>query len=110
MAQSTVAAKGMTFGEGGSALTFAALAMLSIVAAAKAYTPEYAFHAYLFAAAIAAAVFKIIDRYCDRPGRAALAYYRRQADLQFWTGQIRDRRRYVLNKRSRPSSSIFSTA
>lgn len=62
MTQSTVAPKSMTFGEGGSALEFAALAMLSIVVAAKAYTPEYAFHAYLFAAASAAAVFKIIDR------------------------------------------------
>ena len=67
MAQSTVAPKSMTFGEGGSALAFAALAMLSIVVAAKAYTPEYAFHAYLFAAASAAAVFKIFDRYYDRP-------------------------------------------
>ena len=41
--------------------------MLSIIVAAKAYTPEYAFHAYLFAAASAAAVFKIFDRYYDRP-------------------------------------------
>ena len=67
MAQSTVAPKSMTFGEGGSALAFAALAMLSIVVAAKAYTPEYAFHAYLFAAASAAAVFAIFNRYYDRP-------------------------------------------
>jgi cytochrome c oxidase cbb3-type subunit 1 len=67
MAQSTVARKSMTFGEGGSALAFAVLAILSIVIAAKAYTPEYAFHAYLFAAAGAAAVFKIFDRYYDRP-------------------------------------------
>src|SRR5690242_6019863 len=64
MAYST---KGMTFGEGGSMLAFAALAMLSIIVAAAAYTPEYAFHAFLFAAASAAAVFKIIDRYYDRP-------------------------------------------
>ena len=67
MTQSTIAPKRMTFGEGGSVLAFAALALLSIVVAAKAYTPEYAFHAYLFAAASAAAVFKIIDRYYDRP-------------------------------------------
>jgi len=67
MAQSTIASKSMTFGEGGSALAFAALAILSIVIAAKAYTPEYAFHAYLFAAASAATVFKIFDRYYDRP-------------------------------------------
>ena len=48
--------KSMTTGEMGSALAFAALAFISIVIAAKAYTPEYAFHAYLFAAASAAAV------------------------------------------------------
>jgi hypothetical protein len=40
----------MTLGEGGSAGAFVALAFFSIVVAAKAYTPEYAFHAYLFAA------------------------------------------------------------
>ena len=67
MAQSTVSPKSMTFGESCSAVAFAALAMLSIVVAAKAYTPEYAFHAYLFAAFSAAAVFKIFDRYYDRP-------------------------------------------
>ncbi|MEX2034319.1 MAG: cbb3-type cytochrome c oxidase subunit I, partial [Xanthobacteraceae bacterium] len=67
MAQSTVTPKSMTLGESGSALAFAALALLSIVVAAKAYTPEYAFHAYLFAAASAAAVFTIINRYYDRP-------------------------------------------
>ena len=67
MAQSTIPLKGMTFGEGGSMFAFAALAVLSIIVAAKAYTPEYAFHAYLFAAASAAAVFKIIDRYYARP-------------------------------------------
>ena len=57
----------MTIGEGGSALAFAALALLSIVIAAKAYTPEYAFHAYLFSAASVAAVFAIINRYYERP-------------------------------------------
>ena len=61
------AQKTMTIGEGGSALAFAALATLSIVIAAKAYTSEYAFHAYLFAAASIAAVFAIINRYYDRP-------------------------------------------
>ena len=40
--------------------------MLSIVVAAKAYTPEYAFHAYLFAAASVAAVFAIVNRYYER--------------------------------------------
>jgi len=48
-------------------LTFVALALLSLVVAAKAYTPEYAFHAYLFAAASIASVFAIINRYYERP-------------------------------------------
>ena len=59
--------KNMTTGEGGSALAFAALAILSIVVAAGAYTSEYAFHAYLFTAASIAAVFAIINRYYERP-------------------------------------------
>jgi cytochrome c oxidase cbb3-type subunit I len=59
--------KSMTFGEGGCTLAFAVLAFFSIIVAAKAYTPEFAFHAYLFAAASTAAVFKIFDRYYDRP-------------------------------------------
>jgi cytochrome c oxidase cbb3-type subunit 1 len=56
----------MTFGEGGTAFAFAALALLSIVIGAKAYTVEYSFHAYLFAAGSAAAVFVILNRYFDR--------------------------------------------
>ena len=60
----------MTIGEGGSALAFAALAMFSIVVAAKAFTPEFAFHAYLFTAASIAAVFAIINRYYERPNEA----------------------------------------
>jgi cytochrome c oxidase cbb3-type subunit 1 len=67
MAQSALTQKSMTFGEAGSALAFAVLALLSITVAAKAYTPEYAFHAYLFAAASVAAVFMIFNRYFDRP-------------------------------------------
>ncbi len=68
MANATVAPqKTMTLGEGGAALAFIALAFLSIVVAAKAYTPAYAFHAYLFCAASVAAVFVIINRYYDRP-------------------------------------------
>ncbi|MGA8693184.1 MAG: hypothetical protein WB689_04950 [Xanthobacteraceae bacterium] len=46
-------AKFMTYGEGGLAAAFIALAFVSVIAAAKAYTPAYAFHAYLFAAASA---------------------------------------------------------
>ena len=55
MANLAVARKSMTIGEGGSALVFAALALLSLLVAANAHTPEYAFHAYLFAAASVAA-------------------------------------------------------
>ena len=61
----------MTIGEGGSALAFAALAMFSIIVAARAFTPEFAFHAYLFAAASIAAVFAIINRYYERPNEEA---------------------------------------
>jgi cytochrome c oxidase cbb3-type subunit 1 len=66
MAHSAVARKSMTIGEGGSTLALAALALLSVFVAANAYTSEYAFHAYLFAAASAAATFKIVSRYYDR--------------------------------------------
>jgi cytochrome c oxidase cbb3-type subunit 1 len=69
MAQAAAPSKGMTFGEMGSALAFAGLAFLSIIIAAKAYTPEYAFHAYLFAAASVAAVFAIVNRYYERPAQ-----------------------------------------
>ena len=68
MANATVAPrKTMTLGEGGLALFFTGLAILTIVIAAKAYTPAYAFHAYLFCAASVAAVFAIINHYYNRP-------------------------------------------
>src|SRR5690348_7790052 len=70
MANAPALRKSMTIGEGGSALAFAALALTSLVIAAAAYTPEYAFHAYLFTAASIAAVFAIINRYYDRPVQA----------------------------------------
>jgi cytochrome c oxidase cbb3-type subunit 1 len=57
----------MSYGEAGSALVFAVLAFLSLLIAAKAYTPEYAFHAYLFAAASVGAVFAIGNQYMHRP-------------------------------------------
>ena len=59
--------KRMTWGEGGLALAMTALAVLSLVVVAKAYTAAYAFHAYLFAAASVAAVFAIINHYYERP-------------------------------------------
>jgi cytochrome c oxidase cbb3-type subunit 1 len=67
MANALAPQKTMTLGEGGLALTFVALAFLAIVIAANAYTPAYAFHAYLFTAASIAAVFVIINRYYERP-------------------------------------------
>jgi len=67
MIPSTVARKSMTLGEGIAALAFVALAIVSIAVAANAYTPEYAFHAWLFALASAAGVFTIVNRYYDRP-------------------------------------------
>ncbi len=59
--------KRMTIGEGGTAAVLAALALFSIIVAANAWEAEYAFHAYLFAAASIASVFAIINRYYDRP-------------------------------------------
>jgi cbb3-type cytochrome oxidase maturation protein len=59
--------KSMTIGEGGTALALTALAFVALVVAAKAYTPAYALHAYLFTAASAAAVIAIVNRYYERP-------------------------------------------
>ena len=61
----------MTLGEGGSAFCFAALALLSLVVSAKAYTSEYAFHAFLFGLGSVAAVIAILNRYFDRPAAPA---------------------------------------
>ncbi|MBI3705908.1 MAG: cytochrome C oxidase, partial [Rhizobiales bacterium] len=71
MANALAPQKTMTLGEGGLALIFVALAILSIVVAAKAHTPEYAFHAYLFTAASIASVFAVINRYYERPAEPA---------------------------------------
>lgn len=57
----------MTVGEGLSAVAFALLALFSVVVAAGAHTPGYAFHAYLFAAGSVAAVFLIVNAYYQRP-------------------------------------------
>src|SRR5215216_5096906 len=69
MAQAVISRKSMTFGEAGLAIVFAQLAFLSLIIAGKAYTPEYAFHAYLFAAASVATVFVVVNRYFDRPAQ-----------------------------------------
>ena len=56
----TIASKSMTLSEGALALVFAATAFLTFFIATMAQTPEYAFHASLFAAGSAAAVFAIV--------------------------------------------------
>ena len=67
MTDIAVPKKCMTFGEGGTAIAFAALAVATLLIAANAHTAEYAFHAYLSAAASIAVVFLILSRYYDRP-------------------------------------------
>ncbi len=69
MMPTTVTRKSMTIGEGGTALAFVALAVSSIFVAAGAHTPEYAFHAWLSAAASIATVFVIVNRYYERPAQ-----------------------------------------
>ena len=58
--------KKLRFGEIGLSVVMAILAVGAIVVAAKAWTPEYAFHAYLFSAAAVAAIFAIANRYTAR--------------------------------------------
>jgi len=67
----SIARKSMTFGEGGTAIAFAALAFLCLIVGARAYTQEYAFHAFLFVIGSVAAVFAILNRYFDRPPEPA---------------------------------------
>ena len=59
--------KSLTTGEFGTAIALSLLALVSLVIAGKAYTSAYAFHALLFAAASGFAVFKIVERYQNRP-------------------------------------------
>lgn len=61
------AVKKATLGELALSILMALLAIGSIFIASKAQSPEYAFHAYLFASSSVAAVFLIISRYYDRP-------------------------------------------
>ncbi len=63
MAQAIQSGKSLRFGELSLMVVFAALAVFSAFVATKAYTPEYAFHAILFAIGSAAAVFGIMKRY-----------------------------------------------
>ena len=86
-AAQTSHSKSMTIGEGGTALALTALAFVALIVAAKAYTPEYAFHAYLFTAASAAAVIAIVNRYYERP--AALAPLTIDGRPNYNTGPVR---------------------
>jgi len=67
MAQAASIRKTLTIGEGGTAIAMVALAALSILISAKAYTAAYAFHAALFAAGSIATVFVIMNRFFARP-------------------------------------------
>ncbi len=67
-APATPPAKSFRLGEVLALAGFAVFAFFSIVVAAKAYTPAYAFHAYLFAAASIASVFAVGNRYMSRAG------------------------------------------
>lgn len=59
--------KGMTPGELGLVISGVAMAALWTLIMAKAWTPEYAFHAGLFALVSVATVFAVINRYHARP-------------------------------------------
>jgi cytochrome c oxidase cbb3-type subunit 1 len=69
--------KYMTLGEGGLAAVMTVLGFVSLVIAAKAYTPGYAFHAYLSAAACVAAVFCHLQSLFRAQRRGAAARDRR---------------------------------
>ncbi len=58
--------KRMSIGEAGSAIVFAAAALLCLVIGAKAWTPAFAFHAFLFAAGAVGAVYLIVNNYYNR--------------------------------------------
>jgi cytochrome c oxidase cbb3-type subunit 1 len=69
--QPTSTLKRMTTAEFGLIIVFSGLSFVSILIAAMAWTPEYAFHALLFAAGSLAAVIAIGNRYLDRPAEPA---------------------------------------
>jgi cytochrome c oxidase cbb3-type subunit 1 len=63
----SIAVKKLSFGEMGLSIILALVAVGAVFIAAKAWTPEFAFHAYLFAAAAVASIFAIGNRYFARP-------------------------------------------
>jgi cytochrome c oxidase cbb3-type subunit I len=64
------AGKSMTIPEMLLPLFFAALGFVCLLVAARTEEPEFAFHAFLGAAACATAIFTIFNRYFDRPAEA----------------------------------------
>ena len=66
MAQAAQTGKSMRFGEIGLLVVFAALALFSIFVASRAWTPAFAFHAWLFALGSIAAILGIFKRYSVR--------------------------------------------
>ncbi len=68
MATPTTGRRGLGIGEGLTIAALIGLAILSLFAAAKAHTPAYAFHAYLFMAASAWGIFKLVDRWFSNEG------------------------------------------
>ncbi|MDE2361563.1 MAG: cytochrome-c oxidase, cbb3-type subunit I [Hyphomicrobiales bacterium] len=66
MAQAAQSGKSMRIGEAGLLVVLSALALFSIFVASKAWTPVYAFHAWLFALGSIAAVVGIFKRYGAR--------------------------------------------
>jgi cytochrome c oxidase cbb3-type subunit I len=66
MAQAAQTGKSMRVGELGLIVVFAALAAFSLLVASKAWTPAYAFHAWLFVLGSIAAIVGIFKRYGAR--------------------------------------------
>ena len=83
MTQAALTQKTITFGEAGSSIAFGVLAFVTLVIAAKAYTPEYAFHAYLFSAASLAAVFAILNRHFERPAERPPLFFDGKPNYNF---------------------------
>ena len=57
----------MTHGELGLAIALTIFSLFSLIVAGKAHSSAYSFHAILFAVASAWAIYKIVDRYHQRP-------------------------------------------
>ncbi len=67
MAGTPTVRKSMTHGELGLAIALTIFSLFSLIVAGKAHSSAYSFHAILFAVASAWAIYKIVDRYHQRP-------------------------------------------